>query len=169
MSALPIEKNETPIVHNHRSLNIGDLLKKTRLEKGYRLAQVVKFLNIKEDYIKSLEEENPKDFPKVSIYTIGFLRAYVQLLGLNAEEIVPLFKEKHNIQLVKYIPLKSSEEEIEHVGESDENAPQTSLPFSMKWSLIGLGGFIGIFYVKDFVSAQVFFDTAKILFLSLLE
>jgi cytoskeleton protein RodZ len=70
----------------------GQLLRKGRLAKGYKVHQVVQKLNISEEYIKAIEHNDFKKLPVESTYTLGFVRAYAQLIGLDSHEIVELFK-----------------------------------------------------------------------------
>lgn len=70
----------------------GHLLRKARLAKGYKVNQVVQKLNISEEYIKAIEHNDFKKLPVEHTYTLGFVRAYAQLIGLDSHEIVELFK-----------------------------------------------------------------------------
>lgn len=167
MSALHAPKQEVRPIKKDKILNVGELLKQTRLEKKYRLPHVVKLLNIKEAYIKALENENSKKFPKNSIYTLGFLRAYAQLLGLNAKELVDTFKKKHGLEIIHQVPALIPEAEM--FSESEETTSKTPPPFSMQWSIVALGVFAGLFYVKDLGEFDHFFMRLSHSFLSFVE
>ena len=72
----------------------GQMLRKARLVKGYKVAQVVQKLNISEDYVKAIENSEFKKLPPEPTYTLGFVRAYAQLVDLDSGEIVNLFKSE---------------------------------------------------------------------------
>ena len=72
--------------------NAGQLLRKARLAKGYKVTQVVQKLNISEDYIKAIENSDFERLPPELTYSLGFVRAYAQLVDLEVKEIMSLFK-----------------------------------------------------------------------------
>lgn len=72
--------------------NAGQLLRKARLAKGYKVTQVVQKLNISEDYIKAIENSDFERLPPELTYSLGFVRAYAQLVDLEVKEIMGLFK-----------------------------------------------------------------------------
>lgn len=71
--------------------SLGEKLKATREEKSLSVDQVARDTNIAKRYILALEEEAFSDFPGEP-YLIGFLRNYSDYLGLDAEEVVGLYK-----------------------------------------------------------------------------
>jgi transcriptional regulator with XRE-family HTH domain len=72
--------------------NAGQLLRKARLAKGYKVTQVVQKLNISEDYVKAIENNDFKRLPPELTYALGFVRSYAQVVDLDHKEIVELFK-----------------------------------------------------------------------------
>ncbi|HUX21649.1 MAG TPA: helix-turn-helix domain-containing protein [Spirochaetia bacterium] len=71
--------------------SIGEKLRATREEKSLSVDQVARDTNIAKRYIVALEEEAFSEFPGEP-YLVGFLRNYADYLGLDAEEIVGLYK-----------------------------------------------------------------------------
>jgi cytoskeletal protein RodZ len=71
--------------------SIGEKLRATREEKSLSIDQVARDTNIAKRYLVALEEEAFSEFPGEP-YLIGFLRNYADYLGLDAEEIVGLYK-----------------------------------------------------------------------------
>jgi len=71
--------------------SIGDKLRATREEKSLSIDQVARDTNIAKRYIVALEDEAFSEFPGEP-YLVGFLRNYSDYLGLDAEEIVGLYK-----------------------------------------------------------------------------
>ena len=74
---------------------VGGLLKEMRLEKGLRLVDVSKKLCIRKLYLEAIEESNYDEIPAFP-YGVGFIRSYAEYLGLNANNIVELYKEEAN-------------------------------------------------------------------------
>jgi len=74
---------------------LGEKIRRHREEKGYSLDQVARDTHITRRFLESLETEDFSAMPGES-YVIGFLRSYSEYLGLNADEMVSLYK---NIKL----------------------------------------------------------------------
>ena len=73
---------------------VGDTLKKTRESKKISISNVSKELRISEETLSNLENNYlPKDIDRVFI--IGHLRSYCNLLNLNHNEIIELYKLQH--------------------------------------------------------------------------
>jgi cytoskeletal protein RodZ len=67
--------------------DLGDLLRRTREEKGLSLDQVVEAIRIRKEFLQALEEEDFDRLP-AAVYVKGFLRNYATFLGLDAQEIL---------------------------------------------------------------------------------
>ena len=70
---------------------VGQDLKNARLRRGEEIAEIATVLKIRKDHLQSLEESNFDQLPGRA-YTIGFVRAYAQYLGLHAGECVERLK-----------------------------------------------------------------------------
>lgn len=70
---------------------LGELLIKSREEKGYTVDQVIHETNISRSYIENLEAENFEQFP-AEAYLIGFLRTYADYLGLDQDRVITLYR-----------------------------------------------------------------------------
>ncbi len=70
---------------------VGQDLRKARLRKGEDLATIAANLKIRKDQLEALEESN-FDLMPGRAYTIGFVRAYAQYLGLHSGECVERLK-----------------------------------------------------------------------------
>ncbi len=68
-------------------MEIGHVLKRTRVEKNLSLVQAEEETKIRQKYLVALENENFNVIPG-RVYAKGFLRNYARYLGLNAEELV---------------------------------------------------------------------------------
>lgn len=72
--------------------DIGSVLRQARDAQGASLEDVSALLKIREDHLQALENN---DFDRLPghVYAIGFIRTYATHLGLNAGELISLFKE----------------------------------------------------------------------------
>ncbi len=71
--------------------SIGEKLRATREAKKLSIREVANETNIAPTYIEALENEDFDKFPSET-YIIGFLRGYSELLKLNVEEMIQLYK-----------------------------------------------------------------------------
>lgn len=73
--------------------HVGVLLQEARLRLGWDLRIVADDLRIKYHHLLAIEEGRFDDLPGPT-YVIGFIRAYAEHLGLNAEEVVRRYKDE---------------------------------------------------------------------------
>lgn len=71
----------------------GTVLRKARLKTGEDLKSVSDKLRIRRPYLEALEESRHDDLPGRA-YAIGFVRTYADYLGLDAAELVALYKSE---------------------------------------------------------------------------
>lgn len=69
---------------------LGDLLRKTREEKGLSLVQAEEATRIRHAYLQALEEEAFDRLP-AAVYVKGFLKNYALFLGLDASTTLELY------------------------------------------------------------------------------
>ena len=70
---------------------VGDMLQERREDLGLDLEEIGAMLRIKPAYLAALEQGRTHDLPGPA-YAIGFVRAYAEFLGLDAEPILARFK-----------------------------------------------------------------------------
>ncbi len=70
---------------------VGAVLRERREELGYDLDAIGEALRIKPIYLAALEQGRAQDLPGPA-YAIGFIRAYAQLLDLDADRILDSYK-----------------------------------------------------------------------------
>jgi cytoskeleton protein RodZ len=70
---------------------IGELLQERREDLGLDLDEIGAMLRIKPAYLAALEQGRTHDLPGPT-YAIGFVRAYAEFLGLDAEPVLARFK-----------------------------------------------------------------------------
>ncbi len=71
--------------------SLGDTLKDARESRGISMDQAVHETNISRNYLEALENEIFEEFP-ADAYLVGFLRNYVDFLGLDQEKIIGQFR-----------------------------------------------------------------------------
>jgi cytoskeleton protein RodZ len=72
---------------------IGQILEKTRKEKGLTLEEVEHATKIRKRYLVGLEREDYGALPD-AVYAQGFLKTYANYLGLDGEELSREFKDR---------------------------------------------------------------------------
>jgi cytoskeleton protein RodZ len=73
--------------------HIGVLLRRTRESKRLTLADVARGLRIRLHYLEAIENGLYERLP-APVYTVGFIRAYADFLGLDGEEAVRRFRHE---------------------------------------------------------------------------
>src|SRR5438105_27452 len=71
----------------------GELLKQGRLRQRLSIAECAKRTHIAPRYLEALEEERWEMLPSES-HRLGFLRLYSRFLGVSAEEVLTLYRQK---------------------------------------------------------------------------
>ena len=85
------DADEQPAIFGHKPYAIGDLLRDRREELELDLESVGETLRIKSVYLAALEQGRAQDLPGPT-YAIGFIRAYADFLGLDAERVLERYK-----------------------------------------------------------------------------
>jgi cytoskeleton protein RodZ len=79
---------------NSGPIAVGAILKQTRERQGMELATVEEETKIRAKYLRALEDEDWEVLPGPA-YARGFIRAYADLLGLDAEVLVDEYRRRH--------------------------------------------------------------------------
>ena len=90
--------------------SIAQILKDTRLQRGYKLSQVAEALNIDEVFLKAFEAGQLGRLPSQQAYALGFLRSYAVYLKLDPFQTVDRFKKDYNIPIDESLNVPSPEE-----------------------------------------------------------
>ena len=77
--------------------NIGSYLKEIRERKGIPLDEISKRTYINKHYLLAIERNDFSQIPG-HVYVIGFLRLYAKLLGIDADEIVRIYKQEYMLK-----------------------------------------------------------------------
>lgn len=75
--------------------SIGEKLRLAREQHTYTLEQVARDTHVARRFLQALEDEDFSAFPGET-YAMGFLRTYAEYLGLDADELIALFR---NLQI----------------------------------------------------------------------
>ena len=74
-------------------VGVGASLRQSRLEAGQELTDVAESLRIRRVHLEAIEKGRFDDLPG-QVYATGFLRAYADHLGLDAEWVLDRFREE---------------------------------------------------------------------------
>lgn len=80
-----------------RTQTLGEVLRRTRLERGYQLQEVSKRTMIPAEYIEYLEKGKYESLP-AKVYVEGYVRKVADALNLNESAIVKIYKREVGIQ-----------------------------------------------------------------------
>ena len=71
--------------------SIGDKLRLAREKNNLTIEQIARETHVARRFLKALEDEDFSVFPGET-YAMGFLRNYAENLGLNAEELIGIYR-----------------------------------------------------------------------------
>lgn len=83
-------------------IRIGDRLKEEREQQGYSLEDVAKSTKIRVQFLKAIEEGNYSSLPSVT-YVQGFVKNYIDFLGLPQKQLLALFRREFDEQEYTHI------------------------------------------------------------------
>jgi cytoskeletal protein RodZ len=66
---------------------LGKYLRKSREERGISLEKIASSTKINMSYLRSIEEDR-YDLLPAEVFTVGFLKQYAQLVGLDSEDVI---------------------------------------------------------------------------------
>lgn len=76
-------------------IRVGDKLRDERKRQGYTLEEVAKATRIRIGFLQAIESGDYKSLPS-SAYVQGFVKNYVEFLGLPSKELLALFRREFN-------------------------------------------------------------------------
>lgn len=83
-------------------LSVGDLLKKTRIQKGLTFREIEKQLKVREKFLTAIEQNNWSVFTS-KIYIAGIIRNYARILELDENKMLAFFRRDfENIEDVNF-------------------------------------------------------------------
>lgn len=76
-------------------VKLGDRLLEERKKQGFSLDEVAKATKIREQFIEAIEKGEYQKLPS-SAYAQGFVKNYIEFLGLPEKELLALFRREFN-------------------------------------------------------------------------
>jgi len=85
---------EKPIINNKKQIEytLGTKLERHRIKKKWSVENVAKKICVSEKYINAIEQGKIDELPERP-YTIGFIKAYCEILGINNAPLIEEFKQ----------------------------------------------------------------------------
>ena len=117
-------------------LTVGNLLKKAREHSGKQVEEIAQIIRIKPEYLYKIEQNDFSAFNS-STFVKGFIRSYASFLGLDAENIVALFRRQIGEEDV---PLKAKQAIVRQ--RSFVVSPMTIMSVAIIIFFVGLFGFL---------------------------
>ena len=76
---------------------VGEILRSAREAKGKEIGEIARQIRVREENLHNLEEGYYDNLP-ADVYTKGFLTAYAEYLGLNADKLVRIYSKEAGIK-----------------------------------------------------------------------
>lgn len=115
--------------------DLGELLKKAREQSGLSLDDIQESTKIRKRYLEAIEAGDYKVLPG-TFYVRAFVKTYAETLGLNADDVLRLYKHE--------IPAAPVETTVEPMIKQPRRASQSS---SDRWSKFGFTGIMLSFVI----------------------
>jgi cytoskeletal protein RodZ len=107
-------------------MTLGELLRKSREEKGLTLAEAAYQTKIRDYYLEALENNQLEDLPSV-VQGKGYLRLYAQFLDLNKEVVFAAWSHPEHLIIEQIVPTPGENEEPQNessLSETDKPEPK---------------------------------------------
>ena len=86
---------QTDTLEQQNATGVGALLKASRLRIGEDLRDIAAILKIRYVYLEAIEDGRFEELPGTT-YTLGFVRAYAEHLGLDSDEVIRRYKSQES-------------------------------------------------------------------------
>lgn len=80
-------------VSSHARYTFGEPLKQARTKTNLTLERVATDLNVRIDYLRAIENNNPQALPE-PVFTMGFIRSYAKYMNMDPQALVDLYKRE---------------------------------------------------------------------------
>ena len=80
------------ITENEQVQTIGEMLKNARIKQNKSIEEIAEELCVRKFYLNAIENMDIANMPPMP-YSLGFVRSYAKLLGLNSDRIVASYKQ----------------------------------------------------------------------------
>lgn len=136
-----LKMEDQNILDHYTDLSVGDVFMRARQSYGLDIHQAAHKTLIRVDILEAIENNDKANLPS-RVYAIGFVKAYANFLGLDADKMIYLFKQ----QVVGMDKKGKKKSKAESGGASDASSLISMLIFG-GGALLILGS-IGIFAYK---------------------
>lgn len=117
---------------------VGEILRSERELKGLSIKDIEKATSIRSLYLDAIENDNYSIIPG-EVYVKGFIRNYANYLGLDANNIIDLYRQTKNP------PVNENVKKDDKTEEKTDNklvAPNDSRKGKVKWIIAGVVGVV---------------------------
>lgn len=128
-------QNSAANAHDQTYVPVGEILRFHRNQCRLSLAQVEDALNIRENFLRAIEDGRFEDLPGRT-YAIGFIKTYAQYLRLDEQQMVDIFKSQdtHSTSQKKRAQISPA---------SNDNLPKLSLVVVSLLAFLAIAIFTG--------------------------
>lgn len=132
---------KTPLedLENYGDMNVGDILRRTRLHYGQSLQDIERALRIRESQLNAIENGEFEKLPG-RVYAVGFVRTYAEYLGLDGGKMTQLFKSQ-------YVDNQPRKELVFPLPASESRTPSSWIVFISLF--VALAVILGWFVLKS--------------------
>jgi len=126
---------------------LGERLRDIREKAGVSIDEIAKVTKVNKKYLECIEIDNYDDLPS-DVYVKGFLRSYSNFLGIDAKDVLRIYKKERGIQV------NIAKPKIQDSKKKKIKIPTVILPARMLFSI-----FAGIFFIT--IAWYFYIETGK--------
>lgn len=141
------------------SKELGNLLKKTREERGIQLESIQKDTKIRLKYLQAIEDGEFSAIPGGDVYIKGFLKSYAEAVGLTTSEILRQYRKISGKENNK--PLEANNFELEPLEYKQVHTRQ-NLKFIGVTVMILAFSSLMFYGIKSFQNKPARYSNAKV-------
>jgi len=114
---------------------LGERLRGIREKAGVSIEEIAKVTKVNKKYLEYIEVDNYDELPS-DVYVKGFLRSYSNFLGIDARDVLKIYKKERGIQVNIKKP------KVQDSKKKKIKIPTVILPFKVMISILA-----GIFFI----------------------
>lgn len=114
---------------------LGERLRDIREKAGVSIEEIAKVTKVNKKYLEYIEADDYDELPS-DVYVKGFLRSYSNFLGIDAKDVLRIYKKERGIQVNIKKP------KVQDFKKKKIKIPTVILPFKVMISI-----FAGIFFI----------------------
>lgn len=86
-----LSQQDRQTLDHYKGMTVGQIFTRARETHGHNIMDIATHLNIGSTHLEAIEADDINSLPP-KVYAVGFVRAYADVLGLDAEKMAYLFK-----------------------------------------------------------------------------